>query len=894
MVKRSTGTKHVIFQCIMVCALLFSLLPVIHLPSAEAHNGSTWQARKLATANAITVDGKLNESVWFLTGTANKLISGALNVTAKFNAIWDATYLYVGVKVLDSALYNDSANMWDDDSVEIYIDRNHNGGTTYDAYDRQFVLGYNDTAIYSPQSTTGVLYGTANISGGYTAEIAIPWTNLGMSAPSDGATIGFDIGINDDSNGGARDNRLVWSGTGTNYNNTSGFGDLRLSETTGDQYPGTQMVYPSITKYFNGYSGTDKRIVDVTRTPFNAVPDDGIDDSNAIIAAYEFVLDELHAGGWAGNGGVPLSMDKSYVIYFPKGVYNISKPIIYSAADRPHPTLSVDEELAMIRFVGESREETVLKLADNSAEFQSTANPQPILSFGKRDFNNLVSSNAVRNLTINAGNNNPGAIGIRFGGANVADIYNVSIESGSGSGFVGLDNAIGTVVGYQSNITVRGFQYGIRVVPYHFAYPTMEHITLAQQTQGGILFENGMGTVRDLWSDNTVSAIIANAAGSHAIVTEGTLFNAGSSNPAIDVPNGHLFAKNLKVFGYSTSIRKAGAAIATGAISETATDSGAVIVGSSPTTSMNMTVEEVPPMNWDATINPVNGGYMKWANVDSYPGTTDTQKIQAAMNDTNKTVVYFPKGTYTIDSTITIPAHVQMVNLMFAEVKGDVNKFQTSGTSSTPLWIMDGTLSGAAPDAHVLQDSTRTVVLHELRGKDAPTYKKTYSGSEQIKLFANAVTGIKPPTVLTGMKAWFRFVNTEWKNGPNFQIGDGAAVWVLGYKTEGAETNFKVTSGGVLQILGGVGNMWTNDPYTSDAQFDNAGGNVSIVAATNGQTNPSAGNYNQYFSNIIHDSALSSPVQWSAFPLRINPLYPGSGHSIVLPLYNNYNPSLVP
>ncbi|MDF2924196.1 MAG: endonuclease [Paenibacillaceae bacterium] len=869
----------------LLATVLISIFPFVDMQSAAAHSGDTWQARKLATANTLTIDGKLDESAWFLTGNASKVVSGNPAITAKFNAMWDAAYLYVGVKVWDAALFNDSANMWDDDSIEIYVDGNHNGSTTYDSSDRQFILGYNDTAIYSPQSTTGVLHGTSNISGGYTAEIAIPWSNLGMSAPASGTTIGFDIGINDDSNGGARDHRLVWSGTGTNYNNTSGFGNLRLSETTGDQYPGTRMVYPDTSKYIDGYSGTDKRIVDVTSPPFNAIPDDGIDDSDAIIAAYEFVLDELHAGGWAGNGGVPLSMDKSYVIYLPKGVYNISKPIIYTAADRPHPTLAVDEELAMIRFVGESREETELRLTDNSAAFQSTTSPQPILSFGKRDFNNLVSSNVVRNLTINAGNNNPGAIGIKFGGANTADIYNVSIEAGSGSGFVGLDNVIGTVVGYQSNITVQGFQYGIRVVPFHFTYPTMEHITLSQQTKGGILFENGMGAVRDLWSDNTVSAVIANGAGSHAVVTEGTLFNTGSSNSAIDVPNGHLFAKNVNVFGYSSSIRKAGASIASGAIAEKATDNEAVIVGSSPATSMNMPIEEVPPMNWDQITN--------WANVDTYPGTTDTQRIQAAMNDVTKTVVYFPKGTYTLDSTITIPAHIQMVNLMFADISGPVNKFRTTGTSSAPLWIMDGVVSGAAAEAHILQDSTRTLVLHQLRAKDASMYKKTYAGSVPVKLFANTVTGIKPPTVLTGMQAWFRFVNTEYKEAPNFQIGSGGSVWVMGYKTEGAETNFKVTNGGILQIMGGVGNMWTNDTFTSDAQFENDGGHVSIIAATNGQTNPNVANYSKYFSNIIDDPDLGSVVPWSAFPLRINPVYPGKGHSIVLPLYNNYNPDLI-
>lgn len=145
-----------------------------------------------------------------------------------------------------------------------------------------------------------------------------------------------------------------------------------------------------------------------------AAPDDGRDDTDAIIDAYEFVLDELHAGGWAG--GTPADLDKSYVIYFPDGVYDISDTIIYRSRERNHPTLTHSEELAMIRFVGESREGVVLRLSDHNPKFQNPQDPRPVLSFGKKFSNNLVSSNSVRNLTIDVGEGNPGAIGLKFGG----------------------------------------------------------------------------------------------------------------------------------------------------------------------------------------------------------------------------------------------------------------------------------------------------------------------------------------------------------------------------------------------------------------------------------------------------------------------------------------------
>lgn len=870
---------------VLVVGMMSSLFPIVS--SIQAASDKTWMASKLISANnAVVVDGKLYEPAWYLNGPVEEVVIGTSDITGLFSTMWDENYLYVAVRVIDSTLNNDSTDIWHDDSVEIYIDGNHNHGTSYDSFDRQFIVGYSDNAIFSNQSTTGVLHDSFTLpaSDGYSVELAIPWSNIGIT-PSDGITIGFDVAINDDNNGGNRNSQLVWDGASNNYNNTSSFGDLVLSTTTGDTYPSTQIVYPADVMHTNNYAGNDKRIINVTDAPFNAVPNDGLDDTDAIIDAYEFVLDELHDGGWVGNGGVPANMDKSYIIYIPNGVYNVNDTIIYRAADRPHPNLSVNEELAMIRFIGESRKAKI-KLNNNNSKFQDPLNPRAVLSFGKRDFNNLVSTNSVRNLTVDVGSGNPGAIGIKFGGANIADIYNVSILSQGNSGFVGLDNRIGTVVGSQSNITIKGFDYGIRMVPFHFTYPVLEHITLLNQKEAGILFENGMGAVRDLWSNNSVPAVIANQSGSHAVVTDSTLWNGNSTKPAIDAPAGHLFAKNINVQGYGMGVRKDGVQVIAGNVSEYVSDPIKRFDNAMPTTSMDLPIEEVPPMNWDTNLS-------NWANVDNYPGTTDTAKIQNAMNDSTKTVVYFPQGTYTIDSTITIPDHINMVNFMFSEMNGPAStKFETLGTSSTPLWIMDGVFREGGSNGQINQRSKRTLVLYHVKGWGASLYKNTFGGSLGNKLFANSTNGIKFPTVMTNQKAWFRFANTEYKHDSNFIVGSDASLWVMGYKTEGAETNFQVNAGGILQIMGGFGNMWTSDPYDSTPMMEFSNGNVSIIAATNGQTNDDA----DYYINIVKDTVggTTKTFKWDAFPHRANPDNPSVGHSIIIPLYNSYDPNDIP
>ena len=199
---------------------------------------ATQTIRKTTTAkktlSAITIDGKLNESVWSLNESVTKVLSGNPDNTATFGTLWDDKYLYIAFKVIDDKLINDSKDTWWDDSVEVYIDPNNSKSTTYDVYDRQFVKGWNDTSFSALQNGTGVLHGVSNITGGYTVEIAVPWSNVGAT-PSANMTIGFDIQANDDDTGGDLQESVGWNNDGTvtkNYKNTSGFGNLVLSSQT--------------------------------------------------------------------------------------------------------------------------------------------------------------------------------------------------------------------------------------------------------------------------------------------------------------------------------------------------------------------------------------------------------------------------------------------------------------------------------------------------------------------------------------------------------------------------------------------------------------------------------------------------------------------------------------
>lgn len=192
----------------------------------DPNQPGTIQARP--AAGTITVNGSLSESSWNLSQTISKVTTGTANNTATFGVLWDANNLYIGVRVLDGSLYSDSPDAWDNDAVEIFIDANNNKLSTFDGRDNQFIKVYNSSSLFTKVSVTGVQHAYAAISGGYTIEMAIPWSQLGIT-PAAGVSIGFDVGYDDDDNGGARDGQAVWYGSLYNYENTSAYGTVILA-----------------------------------------------------------------------------------------------------------------------------------------------------------------------------------------------------------------------------------------------------------------------------------------------------------------------------------------------------------------------------------------------------------------------------------------------------------------------------------------------------------------------------------------------------------------------------------------------------------------------------------------------------------------------------------------
>lgn len=178
---------------------------------------------------SVTTDGIVDD-VWS-SATTNSIgnlapggsVSGSSDLSGTWKALWDTDYLYVLVEANDDFIVADSVGGWYylDDTVELFIDADYSGGTSYDGVnDYQFLYRIGDatfsTGVNSLTDINGVETALKLTGTGYVVEIAVPWTLLGV-VPADGADIGINVLLDDDDDGGGRDAQLSWTAASNDF-----------------------------------------------------------------------------------------------------------------------------------------------------------------------------------------------------------------------------------------------------------------------------------------------------------------------------------------------------------------------------------------------------------------------------------------------------------------------------------------------------------------------------------------------------------------------------------------------------------------------------------------------------------------------------------------------------
>ena len=176
-------------------------------------------------------------------------------------------------------------------------------------------------------------------------------------------------------------------------------------------------------------------------------------------------------GGRVQDGNLNISYPENEpsnkIIYFPNGTYLVSDTVTYTLDNLKgfwywNPKY---ENCRNIHVLGESREGTVIRLADGSDGF-GAGEEKPLISFynnqmdiprEKGEFTNVAFMNTIEDITIDCGKGNDGAVGIRYISSNCGRIENVTIRAEHSRCGVYVANGAQAVF---TNISACGFDYG--------------------------------------------------------------------------------------------------------------------------------------------------------------------------------------------------------------------------------------------------------------------------------------------------------------------------------------------------------------------------------------------------------------------------------------------------
>lgn len=589
----------------------------------------------------------------------------------------------------------------------------------------------------------------------------------------------------------------------------------------------TTMAFPAseVTKE-NIVFPSDGGVVNVKNAPYNAKGDGVTDDTAAIQKA------------------LSTYPNKNKIIYLPKGTYLVSDQLQWPAG-RGGNTYK------RTILQGQNTGQTIIKLKNRMPGFTNPLLPKAVIWTGKAPAQRF--RNAIRNLTVDTGTGNSGAIAIQFIANNQGAIRNITIRSGDGQGIVGLGmsytNEIGPLL--VKNVKVYGFNIGIKTGN-KVNSQTFEHITLQNQKEYGFANYGQVINIRDLQSNNTVPAIY-NQDGIVTLIDSKLTANSKIAQPAIK-NNSTLFARNIKTSGYQIAIgNKSGRQ---NAPSSSVTEFVSHPIHSlfpTPPKSLNLPIEETPDVSWDTLSNwesPTHFGAVPNDLVD------DSAAIQAAI-DSGKTTVYFPNGSYIVNNPIYIRNKVKRIIGLEASITGKgVFRFVEGSAPVVIMERLDGVGGG------IIHAASRTLVLSSM---GIASYSNTGNG----KLFIEDV--VSGPWKFERQKVWARQINPE--NQGTHISNNGGTLWMLGLKTERGGILVETKAGAKTEIVGGL-IYSTSEPKTTP-MFTNEN---SAVSLTVGECNF---NGNFYF-NLVKETQNGAIKELNRgdTPQRCN----GS----VIPLYVGY------
>ena len=204
--------------------------PEAYIAAAENETPQTPPRRAIGYYGTPEIDGT-KDAIW-VTKPSPYVIDTPLfawqGAKGTVRVLWDEHYVYALFEVEDSVLNASSPNLYEQDSIEFFLDEQNTKKDYYTDTAGQYRVNYEGLLSFGTVPTERGVKAAASLTNkGYLIEIAVPLTYTA----SEGMVFGFDAQINDSNENGSRQSVMkFYDPTDNSYANTSGWGELLLKK----------------------------------------------------------------------------------------------------------------------------------------------------------------------------------------------------------------------------------------------------------------------------------------------------------------------------------------------------------------------------------------------------------------------------------------------------------------------------------------------------------------------------------------------------------------------------------------------------------------------------------------------------------------------------------------
>ena len=499
------------------------------------------------------------------------------------------------------------------------------------------------------------------------------------------------------------------------------------------------------------------------------------------------------------------------IIYLPAGTYLVSDTISYTLKNLQNIYLSkpYSELTRGIHLMGEHRDRTVIRLADNSKGFEM-GNKKAVVSYTnapeacKRECSNVSQLNTFTDITVDCGKGNEGAIALRFVANNSGNVENVRLKADSGA--IGLQLACSTE-GVFRNIEINGFDVGI--------YSNANSMCIFDTVDFGNI---GTACVHSRCANGSIFRNISEDGAPVFKLEEGRgKYFYLDRDPLYEGE----YKKNLLYHMQNGSIYRNGEKVADENVCEH---------------------ENMPVVDFSITSD-------NYAFVDDYgakgDGVTDSSEaIQAALRS-GKEIILFGSGHYLVNRKIHVPATVRLIDFMFCDlhsgpqlISGELDSLFVIDDASDTMLCFANLYAFEQFYGHfhfVCHAAKRDLLMKNVHTQTTAMYFNTVEGSRVYFDNCACTTGTYSMDTILSRRGYSPVYchmipyeihgqdviayNLNPERADVEVLNDGSRLIIYGLKVEGPGTSVSTVRGGRTFVYishAGIGNMNAENPQFYD------------------------------------------------------------------------------